>query len=279
MKNIKQRPVQFILLFYFICFIFRAIEYLLIRTDQSILGEAFIHKLIGIFLLVLAVRLIKYNWRDVGFCVDKFIRDTGLGLLLGGIVFGVAYGVEIIMQTVAGNAPSFSFYATSYAIQGSSVMQNGLIFILICVLGNIINVVMEEGVFRGLFVRLTEEKHSFLKACIFSSLLFGFWHIAQPVRNVLDGEQSLLGAFMMGLMLVSTSALLGIQYTMLFKITGSIWIGMAAHFVNNASVNLLHIQTITGADELLTIRLTITQTLSFVIVLIFFLLHRRRIKY
>jgi len=276
MQNCKQRPIQFILLFYFICFIFRAVEYLFIRTDQSIIGEAFIHKLMGILLLAAAIWLIKYKWRDIGFNADRVIRDICLGLLLGIVVFAAAYGAEIITNISAGNDPYMKFYVTSYAIQGSRVMQSGFTFVLICVLGNIINVIMEEGVFRGLFARLAAEKYSFTKACIFSAVLFGFWHIAQPVRNVLDGEQSIPGALMMGLMLVGTSTLLGIQYSMLFKITGSIWAGMAAHFINNASVNLLHIETIGGSDELLTVRLTVAQTFSFVIVLVLFILHRRK---
>ena len=281
MKTIKQRPIQFILLFYFTCFIFRIIEYFIIRTDQTIMGEAFIHKLIGIFLLAMAVWLIKYKWRDIGFRADKFIRGICLGLLFGGVVFAIAYGAEIMMQISAGNAPSLSFYVTSYAIQGNRAMQDGFIFILICILGNIINVIMEEGVFRGLFVRLTEEKYSFATACIFPSLLFGLWHITQPVRNILDGEQSVFGALMMGLMLVVTSTLLGIQYVMLFKITGSIWAGMAAHFVNNASINLLHVETVGGVDELQTVRIAIDQFLSFLIVFTFFILHhlRRREKH
>lgn len=278
MQNAKQHPIRFILLFYFVCFFFRAVEYLFIRTDQSIIGEAFIHKLIGIFLLAAAIRIIQYRWRDIGFCVDRTVRDICLGLILGGIVFTVAYGVEIIMQMSAGNAPSLQFYVTSYAIQGNRGMQNGAIFILVCILGNIINVIMEEGVFRGLFVRLTEEKYSFAKACIFSSVLFGFWHIAQPVRNVLDGQQSIPGAVMAGLLLVVTSTLMGIQLAMLFKITGSLWTGMAAHFVNNAIINLLHVVTVTGYDELQTVRIAIAQTLSFVIVLVLFLFHRRAKK-
>lgn len=64
-------------------------------------------------------------------------------------------------------------------------MEQGFLLILICFLGNIINVIMEEGVFRGLFLKPTEEKLLFLKSCIFSSVLFGFWHILQPLRNFL----------------------------------------------------------------------------------------------
>ena len=275
MKTIKQNPIRFILLFYAVCFVFRGIEYLVIRTDQSFIGEAFIHKLVGIALLAVAVWLVKYKWRDIGFTANNMIRNLFAGILLGVVVFAIAYGTELIIHAAADNAPSLRFYVTSYAIQGSRAMQDGLLFILICVIGNIINVIMEEGVFRGLFVRLTIERHSFFKATAISSILFGFWHIAQPVRNVIDGEQSIPGAVMMGLMLVITSALLGIQYCMLYKITGSLWAGMAAHFINNASSNLLHVETVSGIDELLTIRISVAQTLSFMIVLVFFLRYRR----
>lgn len=274
MQKDKQRPVLFILVFFLVCFLFRAIEYLIIRTDQSVVGEAFIHKLIGIFLLALVLRMLEYKWADIGFRAEQATRGIFLGLLLGGFVFAVAYGTEIIMQTMAGKAPSLQIYVTSYAIQGNRSMQVGGVFFLICVVGNMINVIMEEGVFRGLFIKVASEKYSFAKACIVASVLFGIWHIAQPVRNVLDGTQSVMGACMSGLLLVVTSTLLGIQYSILFKMTGSLWAGMAAHFVNNAIVNMLHIATVTGTDEMQVFRIAIAQALSFIIVLAFFLVRQ-----
>ncbi len=278
-KNARSRPIPFILVFFLICFILRGIEYLVIRTDQTIIGEAFIHKLLGIALLALALCALKYKWADIGFRSKQFIKGTLWGLLLGIGVFAVAYGAEMLIQASSGNTPTLQFYVTSYAIQGNRGMQDGLLFVLICIVGNIINVVMEEGIFRGLFLRLMEEKYSFAKACIFSSILFGIWHIAQPVRNVLDGEQSAMGALMAGLLLVTTSTLLAIQFCMLLKLTGSLWAGMAAHFINNASANLLHVTTATGADEMQTVRIAIAQALSFIIVLVLFVLHSRRKKF
>lgn len=276
MKNSKEKPIKFILLFYLICFLFRMVEYIFIRTDQSMIGEAFIHKLLGIGLLAAVVWALQYKWRDIGFVAEQARKDIYLGLLLGGTVFSIAYGTEIILQIVAGNTPSLQFYVTSYAIQGNRGMQEGALFVLICIVGNIINVIMEEGVFRGLFIRLATEKYSFAKASISSSFLFGIWHIAQPARNVLDGVQSPLDALMMGLMLVATSFLLGIQYAMLLRITGTLWIGMAAHFVNNTIINLLHVTTISGIDQLQTVRIAIAQTLSFLVVLILFLIKYRK---
>lgn len=125
MENVKQKPIQSILFFYLICFVFRTIEYHIIRTDQSIVGEALIHKIIGIILLGASIRLLQYKWQDIGFRTDRALRDTSLGLLLGIFVFIIAYGVEIFMQTSAGNAPSLQFYVTSYAIQGNRGLKGG----------------------------------------------------------------------------------------------------------------------------------------------------------
>ncbi len=276
MLNAKKHPIRFILLIYLVCFAFRAIEYMVLRTDQSVIGEAFIHKLIGIGLLAAAVWFAAYKWSEIGFKLISPIKDMLLGLSFGGIIYAIAYGAELLIQAFAGNAPVLSFYVASYTTTGSPVIQSGVVFVLICIAGNIINVVMEEGVFRGLFIRVAEERYSSLKACLISALLFGIWHIAQPVRNVLDGAQSPGGAAMLGMMLVGTTMLAGIQYLLMYKLTGALWFGMAAHFINNAAVNLIHVITAAGADEMQTLRITIAQALSFVIVLIVFIIKQRR---
>lgn len=276
MLNYKRNPIPFILMLYAICFAFRTIEYFIIRTDQLMFGEAFIHKLAGILMLGISIPLFRYSWTEVGFSPEKALRTMLLGVLLGTVVFTAGYGIEILIQLSTGNFPGLKFYATSYSVLGNQGMQSGILFIMICIAGNMINVIMEEGVFRGLFVRLAEEKHSFPAACILSSVLFGVWHIMQPLRNVIDGNQSMAAAFMTGLILVVTSTLLGVQYCMLYKLTGSLWAGMAAHFVNNTTANLLHVVTFSGVDELLTVRITIAQTLSFLIVLFFYISRIRK---
>lgn len=278
MLKTKKSHIGFIFIFYVICFVLRAVEYFVIKTDQGFLGEAFIHKLVGIALLVLAVWLLKYKWSEIGFRTKGALKGTLLGLGFGLLVYTVAYCVEILILAANNNTIALSFFAASYTTQGNASMQSGIGFILICIAGNIINVVMEEGVFRGLFMRAAQPKLSFLKACLLSSALFGVWHIIAPLRSAVTGEQSPMGALMTGLMLVITSMLGGIQYVLLYKLTGTLWFSMAAHFVNNTIINLLHVLTPAGADEMQTVRITIAQSISCVAVFLVYISKTQRRK-
>ncbi|NNJ29914.1 CPBP family intramembrane glutamic endopeptidase [Lacrimispora defluvii] len=266
-KNNYIHPVLSVLIIYLICFSFRALEYLLFRTDQSMFGEAFIHKLLGILVLGIALQYVSFKWSEIGFTKHAVVKNILYGLLFGATVYLIAYGTEFFMQTGRNSSPSLKIYVTSYAIDGNQGMQTGILFFLFCIIGNIINVVMEEGIFRGLFGRLLEAKTSFIKAMVVSSVLFGFWHIAAPVRSLLDGEISPMGTLFTAIILVLTTGITGAKFCLLTKITGSLWMSMADHFFNNTIINLLHITTISGADQLQVIRISVAQTLSFLIVL------------
>ena len=272
--NTKKKTLITILVIYFLCFAFRALEYFVIRTDQTFFGEAFIHKLIGIGILVAAIRFFHFTFAEVGFKTGKAFYDILKGLAFGIATFVIAYGVELIIVAAQGELKGLELYVTAYSVDGNIGHQTDFYFFIICIVGNIINVLMEEGVFRGLFQKMLNNHYKFIIAAIIASLLFGFWHIMSPLRNFIDGDQSLGGFIGQSCMLIGTSALVGFKFAMMGKLTGNLYMAMGDHFVNNTIINILHVVSTTEeADNLQFIRITIAQSLSFTIVLIWYLIN------
>lgn len=268
MKN--KNILSSVLLIYFICFVLRLFEYFVLRTDLSVIGEALFHKLAGIGILFLFARMYQYKADEIGFSLEKCGLKLIYGLLFGLVCFAVAYFVEVLIVKSSGSYSGLKFYVTSYSVNGNLGNHTGFVFFAICIFGNIVNVVMEEGVFRGLFIRRLQEKFSYSSTAILSAVLFGFWHGVAPIRSFIDGESSVMGLCMNCLILILSSAVVGYKYGLITKITGSGFMAMGDHFVNNTLVNILHVVSENGSDNLQMVRISIAQTLSFILVLIFY---------
>lgn len=241
------------------------------RTDQTFWGEAFVHKLIGTAILCITVKITSFTFEEIGFSKVNIIQNLLKGLLFGLSVFAFAYAIEVIICILQGNFESLQLYVTAYAVDGNIGHQTAFIFFAICIVGNIINVIMEEGVFRGLFQQILQKKYSFVLSAVVASCLFGLWHMIAPLRNYYDGTSSMGGLIFNATLLVVTSGLIGFKFALLTKMTNNLYMAMGDHFVNNTIVNILHVVSKTGADELQFVRITVAQTLSFVIVLVYYL--------
>ena len=274
--NTKLKTILAVLIIYVICFAFRALEYFVIRTDRTFFGEAFIHKLIGIGIMIAAVFIFRYRFEDIGFKTGKSFFDILKGLIFGIAVFTVAYGTEIIILAASNNLQAVEFYVTAYSVDAGTEVKRTGIFFLVCALGNVINVLMEEGVFRGLFQKMLSDKYKWLIAGIIASVLFGLWHIMAPLRSLIEGNKTVGGFIGESAMLIGTSALVGFKFVLMGKITGNLYMGMGDHFVNNTIVNILHvINKENEADQLQVIRISIAQSVSFIAVLIWFFIDKK----
>ena len=268
MKN--KNILASVFLIYLICFILRLIEYFILRTDYTVIGEALFHKLAGILILVIFARIYKYRADEVGFSLYQYEVKLIAGLFFGIFCFAIAYFIEVMIAKASGSYSGLRFYVTSYSVNGNLGNQAGLLFFALCIFGNIVNVVMEEGVFRGLFIRRLQEKFSYSSTAIISAVLFGFWHGVGPVRSFIDGESSAFALCMNCLILILSSAVVGYKYGLITKITGSGFMAMGDHFVNNTLVNILHVVSENGADQLQIIRISIAQSLYFILVLVWY---------
>ena len=269
MYSLKKKPILNCFIIFTICLIARVIEYFVIRTDESILSENFLHKVFGIILLWTILYYAKLKWRDIGFNTKDVFSGIGKGLLFGFICCVFAYAIEGLILYNMNHSFKLSFYATRFSLNNDMNQQTGIIFIFLCIIFNIINVWMEEGIFRGLFTKILEDI-SYNTSLFLIAFLFGIWHLVMPFRDFIEGKSSISNLLVMGIGYVILAGMMSIKWSLLYRMTGSLWIGLGDHLFNNVISNLLHVVSNSEVDNMQIVRILIWQILSFVIVLIIY---------
>ncbi len=244
-------------------------EAIVLRMDETFFGENFINKLFGILVVFIVLRCLNWKWSDIGFVRAGSVKCIGIGLLIALCSFVISYSTEIIILKSQGHDIGFGVFTTGFSLTGETAVHTGIGFILMCVFFNIINVIMEEGTFRGLFYNITVIDHSPKYACIFQAFLFGVWHIVTPLHNLIDGDINIGSFIALGVGYIILAGMMGIKWELLYRMTGNLYAGMADHFFNNCiATNLLHVTTESGIDEMMIIRVAIAQLLSFTVILL-----------
>jgi hypothetical protein len=278
-RNKKIKPDHFCMAIFALCLLLRFIEYFLLETDKTAIGENVLHKAAGIIILAVVLKRANLTWSDIGFQRTRAVNSILKGLLLGGVCFSAAYGVELAILALQGNPAHLEIYISSFSLTGSQSNHTAFMFFVLCVFFNVINVWMEEGVFRGLFLKVLSETKPFMTANVVSALLFGIWHIVMPIRSYLNREMSLPAMVLLCIGYIILSGIMGIKWGLLTHMTGSIWVGLGDHLFNNTvATNMLHVISPGGADELQIVRIMTAQLISFSIVLAMYYRSRKTIQ-
>ncbi|MBQ0065270.1 MAG: CPBP family intramembrane metalloprotease [Firmicutes bacterium] len=270
MEKLRKYPILSCISIFMVCAGVRIIEYFGIRTDETFFSENFIHKIFGIVLLYGFLRFCNLTWQDIGFKKGKVFPKLGNGFLLGTVCFFAAYSIECLILYFMNHNVHLEFYVSGFSLTNDMEKQTGIGFILLCILFNVVNVWMEEGVFRGLFSNILKDK-TFKTNCFAVALLFGIWHFVMPLRDYLDGNSSLINMLVMTIGYIFLSGIMSIKWSLLYKISGNLWIGLADHLFNNVIVtNLLHVVSSKEADSLQIVRILLGQLISFGIVYLYY---------
>ena len=267
--KIKNNTVISCLIIFLVLILVHGFEAIVLRMDETVLGENFINKIFGILVICVVLRLMNWKWSDIGFTRSGGFKGICAGLLLAVISFIISYSVEILVLKNQGQEIALGVFTTGFSLTGEAQKHTGAGFILICVFFNIINVIMEEGTFRGLFNKIVGTDHSMRFALLFQAFLFGIWHIVTPLHNLIDGDINIPSFVGLGIGYIILAGMMGIKWGLLYQMTGNLYAGMADHFFNNCiATNLLHVVTLTGTDDMMIVRVIIAQFLSFALVLL-----------
>ncbi len=267
-EKIEKNTIVSCWIIFAILILVHGFEAIVLKMDETVFGENFINKLFGILVMYIVLRCLKWRWAAIGFADAGLLKNIGLGLLVALCSFVISYSVEIIILKSQGYDISFGLFTTGFSLTGEAAVHTGIGFILMCILFNIINVIMEEGTFRGLFYHIACIDHSEKYALLFQAFLFGVWHIVTPLHNLIDGDINIGSFIALGIGYIILAGLMGIKWGLLYRMTGSLYAGMADHFFNNCiATNLLHVVTESGIDEMIIVRVAIAQLLSFAAIL------------
>ncbi|MFX0107145.1 MAG: lysostaphin resistance A-like protein [Candidatus Hodarchaeota archaeon] len=97
-------------------------------------------------------------------------------VIVGFFVFAAMY----LIVDIGASIIFASFIDPSYPLDFRIVSANLLLYSFVFFL---INATFEETLFRGLLQNGLRTRYSFKKAILFSSIVFGFWHVVWPIAN------------------------------------------------------------------------------------------------
>lgn len=268
MKREAKKYFLIILGIFLFCELVKGFEFLVIKTDQTFLAENIFCKLFTIGVIIFSLKKLHFTWSRIGFKKTGILRGAIFGISLGVITFTASYLIEYLILQSKGLTPSFSFYISNFAISNQNVTGASISALAICVIGNIVNVWAEEGLFRGLFYQIGKLHFTQRAANLIQAVLFGVWHIITVIVWVVDGSINIPSALVMAVGYVILAGILGYEWGLCVALTGTLWAGAFEHFFNNFIGNTLHVITETGVDELQIIRIVISNVLSLLLVTI-----------
>ena len=271
----RKRVNMAVSIIFIMLMIVRTMEIVFVKTDQTWIGENILHKICCILLIVIVLNLLGLRWKDIGFSSKGLFKGLKYGLALGVSTFFISYLVEFIILFLMGKHPELKFYVTNFSLSHTNITGASFVAIVVCIAGNIINVWAEEGIFRGLIYKISKYTYKENHSNIIQAVLFGIWHITNVFLAVLNGSMSIGMALFMGSGYVMLAGILAYEWGICMAVTGTIWVGIFEHFFNNFISNALHTVTETGADEMMIIRITLSNILS----LTFVILAARRQRY
>jgi len=171
-------------------------------------------------LLVVYVRLVwprAVTWQELGLRAMPVLQAIGFGLAIGllAIVCNVVVGLTLSALGLRPNqSEEFEFVRAAG--------PNGLLVVL--VLACVTAPFVEELFFRGFVFGLYRRRQPLWVAYVISGAIFAVAHVMPMRMNLQQAAGLAIGIFVLGTILSAT-----------YQRTGSLWPGMVAHAVNNAT--------------------------------------------
>jgi membrane protease YdiL (CAAX protease family) len=247
------------IILFVIAVFFRWIDNFVLRLDE-VLGELILTKTLGFVLVLVWLYFTGRKVKDIGLHSKKLGQSVLIVTVSTAAGFLLGYLVEFMLASNQGTQPVLELAA----IDPKMGVDGGLLFGLWLLGCNFVNSLMEEGLFRGVMGRLARIKFSFWQTILFTSFMFGIWHLPWVLKYLQLGEITTGSEIAMSVLFNSVPQfLIGIVYAYYYMKTNNLWAPWLAHTLSNSIGNFLHINTTEGIDPGMPIRMSIYLVVMF----------------
>lgn len=244
----------------FIAFCFRLTDIFILKLDER-WGEILLSKALGFALVAAVVFLGRRTWKDIGIHTKNIgiVVATTCGLTT--LAFLLGYSLEIVLSLRMGHQTRFFFAA----IDPKALVNGGFVFGSWLIFGNIVNVFMEEGLFRGVLSGLFRRRMGLWKTNFFQAILFAAWHLPWALKLYVSGRIQSPGEICLAVVSNFLPMLLmGLVWGYMYLKSGNLYFSIVDHFLTNSLLNLFHIQSGGELDNMIAIRMTVYTIISVV---------------
>ena len=253
-------PITVLLIITLLCLVLRILDTFVLPIAELV-GELIISKALGFILIILFLWSINRRLNAIG--IHK--RNAGQAVIIGSsvvvIMLVMYYTVILVVTSSSGVEGSLQFGPTD----PKTGKEGDFYFALWLVFGNIVNVFMEEGLFRGLMTRKFLDKMSFWKTNILQAFLFGIWHITWPIKDFLDGDLSFGGLILQSTMATLSAFLVALIWGYMYFKTASLLAPLICHYFFNSTLNLITFVSTSGQEDIVTNALTLAGAIALLV--------------
>lgn len=239
----NRNPITVLMIITLLCLILRILDIFVLPITELV-GEAILSKSLGFILIILYLWSINRKPKAIGIHKNNAGQSLVIGFLPAAIMVGTYYIVILVVTSSSGIEGSLQFAPTD----PKTGLRGDFYFAIWLIFGNIVNVFMEEGLFRGLMTRKFLDKLTFWKTNLLQAFLFGIWHITWPIKYFLDGDIS-FGEFISASIFATIPPfLIALVWGYLYFKTASLFAPLICHFIWNSTLNIILFITISEQE-------------------------------
>lgn len=239
----NRNPITVLMIITLLCLIFRILDTFVFPLVELV-GELILSKSLGLILIILYLWSINRKPKAIGIHKNNAGQSFIIGFLVAGIMLGIYYIMTLVVTSSSGIEGSLQFAPTD----PKTGLRGDFYFALWLIFGNVVNVLMEEGLFRGLMTRKFLDKLIFWKTNILQAFLFGIWHITWPIKSFLDGDILFGELILQSIFATLSPFLIALIWGYLYFKTASLFAPLICHFLWNSILNIILFITVSEQD-------------------------------